>query len=44
LQTSTPRSSRPGSWAATRTLERERAPTVLMRLLRRHKKEVHRHM
>src|SRR5713101_367292 len=27
---------RPGSWAATRILEREWAPTLLVRLLRRH--------
>src|SRR5260370_29798752 len=35
---------RPRSWAATRILERERAPTLLVRLLRRHMKEERRHM
>ena len=35
---------RPGSWAAPRILERERAPTLLVRLLRRHMKEERRHM
>src|ERR1700686_808000 len=35
---------RPGSWAAPRILERERAPTILVRLLRRTMKEKRRHM
>ena len=35
---------RPGSWAAPRILERERAPTILVRLLREDMKEERRHM